>query len=199
MIIVFVSKCVCPLHSSIDEMSENDVRRWSAFSLTPRNVLFGCNTDFKWTVSLQVMWFFSSASGRTQRKHTTLMLTLTMSLKHEQGHSSPPDTSAGTRPWSGFTLCRLSCFIKVFHVWPHGGSERTKESVWTVKTSGMNSGVIINSTVCSRLCLELTAAFISESTCPVDLNAPEALLPEHLQLRLADKSMKKQRWVSRGV
>lgn len=164
-----------------------------------RNVLFGCNTDCKWTVSLQVMWFFSSASGRTQRKHTTLMLTLTMSLKHEQGHSSPPDTSAGTRPWSGFTLCRLSCFIKVFHVWPHGGSERTKESVWTVKTSGMNSGVIINSTVCSRLCLELTAAFISESTCPVDLNAPEALLPEHLQLRLADKSMKKQRWVSHGV
>lgn len=131
----------------------------------------------------------------------TLMLTLTLmtSLKHEQGHSSPPDTSAGMRPWSGFTLCRLSCFIKVFHVWPHGGSERTKESVWTVKTSGMNSGVIINSTVCSRLCLELTAAFISESTCPVDLNAPEALLPEHLQLRLADKSMKKQRWVSRGV
>lgn len=180
-------------------MSENDVRRWSAFSLTPRNVLFCCNRDCKWTVSLQVMWFFSSASGRTQWKHTTLMLTLTMSLKHEQGHSSPPDTSAGTRPWSGFTLCRLSCFIKVFHVWPHGGSERTKESVWTVKTSGMNSGVIINSTVCSGLCLELTAAFISESTCPVDLNAPEALLPEHLQLRLADKSMKKQRWVSRGV
>lgn len=182
-------------------MSENDVRRWSAFSLTPRNVLFGCNTDFKWTVSLQVMWFFSSASGRTQRKHT--------SSDANANANDVTQTWAGTlvssRHISGdASLVRLhfvqaQLLHKSFSCFTSRRQREDKRVSLNCETSGMNSGVIINSTVCSRLCLELTAAFISESTCPVDLNAPEALLPEHLQLRLADKSMKKQRWVSHGV
>lgn len=125
MIIVFVSKRVFSVNRSMTcqkLMLEGDQRsRWrlEMFCLAAMQILRELSVCRWCDSSVQPL---GGHSGNIPA--LMLTLTLTTSLKHEQGHSSPPDISPGTRPCTGFTLCRLSCLIKVFHVWPQREDRR---------------------------------------------------------------------------